>query len=371
MPERNTMEDSKKQKFKAVEQLDKSLTKQFKNEGKTFQRMGKNVGRIIPHIPTNLPSVDREVLGCGGIPRGRVIEIFGPESSGKTAFCLHIIAECQKAGGVCAFIDAEHALSPTFANTLGVNMDELIISQPDCGEEALEIVIGLVEAKAVDFIVVDSVTALVPRAELDGDMGDSHMGLQARLMSQCMRKLVGIAAKNGVSVAFINQIREKVGLVFGSPEVTTGGRALKFYASVRLEVRRVAGSKGGTLKEGDLVYGHKINIKAVKNKVAMPFRECQIDLFYESGFQCDEDLFQHALKIGVLTGTAKFAIVNVDGKGTTGNKLDKDTLLSADNISTLRAAVDRFYADKMAALLSTTEESDEETDEESEADSEG
>jgi len=333
---------------------------------KTFQRQGNRVNKPIPNIPTNMPSVDRVVLGCGGIPRGRIVEVYGPESAGKTAFCLHLIGQCQKAGGVAAFVDAEHALSPTFANTLGVNMDELIISQPDCGEDALDIVEALVESRGVDVIVVDSVTALVPRAELEGDMGDSHMGLQARLMSQAMRKLAAICSTNGVSVVFINQIREKVGRVFGSPEVTTGGRALKYYASVRLEIRRVAGSKGGTLLgEDKLVYGHLINVKAVKNKMSMPFRNTIVELDYKAGFQTTEDLFQHALKIGVLTGSAKFAIV-----GSGEDKQSKDDLLHPDNIYILRDAVNKYYNDLMAAQ-SAEEESNEEADEESTPDIKG
>ena len=344
---------NKQEKLKAVKALGKKLDKQF--ETTTFQCQGNQVNRPIPCIPTNLPSLDRGVIGCGGFPRGRIIEVYGPESAGKTALCLHVIGQCQKAGGVCAFIDAEHSLSPTFANTLGVDMNELIISQPDFGEQALEIVEGLIDSKGVDLIVIDSVTALVPKAELEGEMGDSHMGLHARLMSQACRKLCAKAAVAGVCIVFINQIREKVGLVFGSPEVTTGGRALKFYASLRLEVRRVAGSKGGVLKDGDTIYGHKANIKAVKNKVAMPFKESIVELHYANGFQADEDLFEHALKIGVLTGTAKFVIKGVDGE-----KHSREDILHPDNVQILRNAVNEYYADLTATSV---EESDEETDE--------
>jgi recombination protein RecA len=347
---------NKKEKFAAVKALGKTLDKQF--ETTTFQRQGNQVNKPIPCIPTNLPSLDRSVIGCGGFPRGRIIEVYGPESAGKTALCLHVIGQCQKAGGVCAFVDAEHSLSPTFADTLGVEMNELIISQPDYGEQALEIVEGLVDCGGVDLIVVDSVTALVPKAELDGDMGDSHMGLHARLMSQACRKLCAKAAVAGVCIAFINQIREKVGLVFGSPEVTTGGRALKFYASLRLEVRRVAGSKGGVLKDGDTIYGHKANIKAVKNKVAMPFKESIVELHYATGFQADDDLFDHALKIGVLTGTAKFVI-----KGSE-NKLTRDAILSEpENVAHLREAVNAYYAELATQMTMKLGESDEETDE--------
>jgi len=243
------------------------------------------------------------VLGCGGFPRGRIIEVYGPESAGKTALCLHVAGECQKAGGVVALVDAEHALSPTFADTLGVDMSELIISQPSCGEEALEIVEGLVDA-GVDLIIVDSVAALTPRAEIDGDMGDSHMGLMARLLSQAMRKLCGKTSKAGTVIVFVNQVRDKIGMVFGNPETTTGGRALKFYASVRLEVRRVAGSKGGVLKDGETIVGHRVNVSAKKNKVAMPFRESIIDLLYESGFDKVDDAIRYAEKLGVITGSA-------------------------------------------------------------------
>src|ERR1700675_651799 len=358
MSEQPKIPTTKMEKFKAVKAVGKVFDKKLGST--TFQRLGNKVNRPIPCIPTNMPSVDRVVLGCGGVPRGRIIEVYGPESAGKTAFCLHTIRQCQKAGGVGAFVDAEHALSPTFANVLGVTMDELIISQRDCGEDALDIVEALVESRGVDLIVVDSVTALVPRAELDGDMGDSHMGLQARLMSQAMRKLVAICAVNGVTVIFINQIREKVGLVFGNPEVTTGGRALKFYASVRLEIRRVAASGGGTLKDEGMVYGHKANIKAVKNKVAAPFRESIVELHYATGFQSDEDLFDHALKIGVLTGTAKFVI-----KGSE-NKLARDIILGDQaNVAHLRSAVDLYYKELCLQPTMFEEEPDEETDEDS------
>jgi recombination protein RecA len=292
---------TKAEKWKLLDSLGTELDKTY--ESKTFQRMGNQVGMKIPSIPTNLSSVDRDVFGCGGFPRGRVIEVYGPESSGKTALCLHTIGQCQKAGGVAAFVDAEHALDPTFAHNLGVNMDELVISQPDCGEQALEIVEALVEKQAVDLIVVDSVTALVPRAELDGEMGDSHMGLQARLMSQAMRKLIALTAKKGVTVIFINQVREKVGLVFGNPEVTTGGRALKFFASLRIEVRRVAGTEG-LIKEGDKVIGHRMKVKAQKNKVGAPYRETVIELYYDTGFDMADSTIEHAKKLGILEGNA-------------------------------------------------------------------
>lgn len=291
---------TKEQKLKALKGVEQSLNKQYKQ--KLVQRAGDRVGERIPSLPTGLPTVDEEVIGVGGVPRGRVIEIFGPESSGKTSIALQIIAETQKNGGVAAFVDAEHALDVNRAAQLGVNMDELELSQPDYGEQALEVVLALVEARAVDLIVVDSVTALVPLAELEGDFGDSNMGLHARLMSQAMRKLAGICNKNGVTVIFINQIREKVGVMFGSPEVTTGGRALKFFSSVRLDIRRVSVSDGGTLKEGETQIGHKIRVKGVKNKVAAPFRDTIVTLYYDDrGFDKADDLVQHAINMGVVT----------------------------------------------------------------------
>jgi recombination protein RecA len=292
---------NKSEKLNLIKALGKTLDKQY--EGEILQYRGDKVGQAIPCIPSNLLTLDREIIGCGGLPRGRVIEIYGQESSGKTALSLHIAGECQKAGGIVAFVDAEHSLDPSFANSLGVNMDELITAQPDFGEQALDIVIKLVESNTVDMIIVDSVTALVPRAELEGEMGDSHMGLHARLLSQAMRKLVGISNKHSVAVVFINQIREKVGVVFGNPEVTTGGRALKFFSSLRLEVRRVAG-QAGFIKDGDKIIGHRIKVKGAKNKVGSPFKEGEISLLYAEGFDKIEDAIDYAIKKGVITGAA-------------------------------------------------------------------
>ena len=258
-------------------------------------RLGDRVGRPMPSIPFGCPTVDKDVLGCGGIPRGRITELIGPESSGKTTIALEIVAQDQKAGGLCAYVDMEHALDPTYAAELGVDVDNLLVSQPDYGEQALDIVEALVRSKAVSTIVIDSVAALVPKAELEGDMGDSHMGLQARLMSQACRKLNGLAEKNGVTLIFINQIREKIGVMFGSPETTTGGRALRFYSSVRLDIRRKE-----VIKDGDVEIGHRIQIKAVKNKVGTPKKFTEVDLLYHKGLDREADLLTYAVRLEVV-----------------------------------------------------------------------
>ncbi len=269
-----------------------------------IQKLGKGKAAVrIPCIPLNLPTVDEDVIGCGGLPRGRIIEIYGPESAGKTAISLHAIAQVQKAGELAAIVDAEHALMLAHARTLGVDIDELIISQPDYGEQALEVVLALAETGAVSIIVVDSVSALVPKAELDGDMGDSHMGLQARLMSQAMRKLVGVAAKSGTTIIFINQVREKIGVMFGNPETTTGGRALKFYASIRFEVRRLSKTDGGEIfsEDGEKTHiGHRMRVKNIKNKVGSPFRETVVDLLYGSGFDQKADTIEFLIDHGAI-----------------------------------------------------------------------
>jgi recombination protein RecA len=257
-------------------------------------QLGKNKAMRVAVIPTGVLSIDA-ALGVGGIPRGRVIEIFGPESGGKTTAALQIIAQAHATGGEAAFVDAEHALDPKYATALGVDVDRLWCSQPDCGEQALEITESLVKTNAFDVIVVDSVAALVPKAELDGEYGDAQMGLQARLMSQAMRKLTGAVSKSKTALIFINQIREKIGVMFGSPETTTGGRALKFYSTVRIDIR-----KGATLKDGDVAYGSLNKIKIVKNKVAAPFRECEVQMIYGRGFSQIHDLMRLAVEKNVV-----------------------------------------------------------------------
>jgi recombination protein RecA len=281
-------------KLKALDGVMAQIEKQY---GKgAIMRLGQNAGETdIEVLPTGCLSLDL-AIGVGGLPRGRIIEIYGPESSGKTTVALHVIAETQKMGGIAAFIDAEHALDPVYAKNLGVNLDELYVSQPDTGEQALDITASLVSSKAVDLIIVDSVAALTPKAEIEGDMGDSHVGLQARLMSQALRKLTAITNKSKTCIIFINQLREKVGVMFGNPEVTAGGKALKFYASVRIDVR-----KADALKDSDGAYGNHTKAKIVKNKVAPPFKTAEFDIIYGKGISKGSCLVDLGLQYDILS----------------------------------------------------------------------
>ena len=284
-----------KQAKARAEALERTVAQIERNFGKgAIMRLDEEAYLSIPGIPSGTISLDL-ALGGKGFPRGRIIEVFGPESSGKTTVALHAVASVQKLGGIAAFIDAEHAIDPSWARKIGVNIDDLLVSQPDCGEQALEICELLIRSGAIDLVVIDSVAALIPRAEIDGEMGDSHVGLQARLMSQAMRKLTGAIAKGSCSVIFINQIREKIGVMFGSPEITPGGRALKFYASIRLDVRRT-----GAIKEGDQIVGSRVRARVVKNKVAPPFRDAEFDIMYDEGISTSGDLLDLAVAENIV-----------------------------------------------------------------------
>lgn len=319
--------------------LDAAIAQIEKQYGKgSIMKLGDSGANMnIEVIPTGSLSLD-VALGLGGVPRGRIIEVFGPESSGKTTVALHVVAEIQKRGGVAGFIDAEHALDPTYAKNIGVDIDNLYISQPDCGEQALEITETMVRSGAVDVVIVDSVAALVPKAEIDGEMGDSHMGLHARLMSQALRKLTAVVSKTNCVVIFINQLREKVGIVFGNPEVTTGGRALKFYASVRLDVRRI-----DTLKQGGEIIGNRTRVKVVKNKVAPPFKEAEFDIVFGKGISKSGDILDLAVANNIVDKSGAWYAYNGEkiGQGRENAKayLENNTAICAEIEGKVREAL--------------------------------
>lgn len=330
----------------------------------SIMKMGDAASRLaIDVIPTGAIELDM-ALGVGGIPRGRITEIYGPESSGKTTICQHIIAEAQRTGGVAAFVDAEHALDPLYAQRCGVNLDDLLVSQPDTGEQALEIVETLVRSGAIDVVVVDSVAALVPRAEIDGDMGDSHVGLQARLMSQALRKLTGAINRSKTSVIFTNQLRMKIGVMFGNPETTSGGRALKFYASVRMEVRRIEAIKGGT----DVI-GSRTRVKVVKNKVAPPFKQAEFDIMYNEGISKSGSILDAGVNLGLVRKSGAFFYLDEDRLGQ-GERNAKDFLknnpeIMADLEGRIRAtAPTNGFQEPPLAVVAAVDDDEELDDEE-------
>lgn len=326
------IDDKRKALDAAIAQIEKQYGK-----GSVMKLGDSNANMNIDVIPTGSLSLDI-ALGLGGVPRGRIIEVFGPESSGKTTVALHIVAEIQKRGGIAGFIDAEHALDPTYAKNIGVDIDNLYISQPDCGEQALEITETMVRSGAVDVVIVDSVAALVPKAEIDGEMGDSHMGLHARLMSQALRKLTAVVSKTNCVVIFINQLREKVGVVFGNPEVTTGGRALKFYASVRLDVRRI-----DTLRQGGEIVGNRTRVKIVKNKVAPPFKEAEFDIVFGKGISKVGDILDLAVANDIVDKSGAWYAYNGNkiGQGRENTKayLENNTAICDEIEQKVREAV--------------------------------
>ena len=317
------MDEKNKLNEKELDEVLKQIQKQF---GKgAVMKLGDRPNVEVSVIPSGSLLLD-EALGVGGYPKGRIIEIYGPESSGKTTLALHAIAECQKQGGRAAFIDAEHAIDPEYSKNLGVNIDELILSQPDSGEQALEIAEMLASSGAIDLLIVDSVAALVPQAELDGEMGDNSVGMQARLMSKAMRKLAGLLNKNNCTIIFINQLREKVGVMYGNPETTSGGRALKFYASIRLDIRRTE-----AIKTGSDVTGNTCRIKVVKNKVAPPFKQCEIDIIYGKGISKDSEILDRAVELGIVKKSGAWFEYN-DSKIGQGRETAKEYIHSNEDV---------------------------------------
>ena len=338
--------------------LDAALSQIEKQFGKgSVMKLGEYKAMEVEAISTGALSLDM-ALGIGGLPRGRIIEVYGPESSGKTTLALHVIAEAQKLGGEAAFIDAEHALDPVYAKKLGVNIDELIVSQPDTGEQALEITESLVRSGALDVIVVDSVAALVPKAEIDGDMGDSHMGLQARLMSQALRKLAGAINKTKTVIIFINQLREKIGIMFGNPETTTGGRALKFYASVRLDIRKIE-----NIKQDGNVIGNRARVKIVKNKVAPPFREAEFDIMYGEGISKIGNIFDMAVNLDIIEKSGSWFSYNGNriGQGRENVKkyLQDNPELLDEIEKKVRGNTEKAFEESLGEELPSTENDDE------------
>jgi recombination protein RecA len=333
------MDDRRRQILAALAQMDKQFGK-----GSVLM-LGSRASLPVETITTGSISID-SALGAGGFPRGRVIEVFGPESSGKTTLALHVIAEAQRQGGVAAFIDAEHALDPTYAAKLGVDTENLIVSQPDYGEQALEIVQALVNSQAIDVIVVDSVAALTPKAEVEGEMGDSHMGLQARMMSQALRKLTASVSRANTCMIFINQLREKIGVMFGNPETTTGGRALKFFASVRVEVRRAT-----AIKDGETVTGNRTKIKVVKNKVAAPFREVEVDILYGQGISRESDALDMGAQHGILEKSGSWYSFKGERIGQ-GRENARQTLIERPE---LREAIEKELRNKLGLSGSKTD----------------
>ena len=352
-PETVTAIENPDEKRKA---LDTAISQIKKAKGAgSIMRLGDNVNMNVQAIPTGSLTLDL-ALGIGGVPRGRIVEIYGPESSGKTTVALHIIAETQKMGGEAAFIDAEHALDPLYAKALGVNINDLLVSQPDCGEDALEITDALVRSGAIDVVVVDSVAALVPQQEIDGDMGASHVGLQARLMSQALRKLAGAIAKTNCVVVFINQLREKVGVMYGNPEVTTGGKALKFYASVRMDVRKTE-----NLKNGDEAYGNHVKVKIVKNKVAPPFRVAEFDILYGKGISKSSEIIEIATALEVIQKSGSWFSYNGDRIGQGKENARK---FIEENPDIMREIEDKIKSMKNEDLFREENDADEDEDEE-------